>query len=31
MAHQNNSAYLSFVESLNEILSEVNITKLNYS
>ncbi|PKB44307.1 hypothetical protein AX016_2524 [Cellulophaga sp. RHA19] len=31
MANQNNSAYLSFVESLNEILSEVNITKLNYS
>jgi len=33
MANQNpdNAAYLNFIESLNEILSESEINRLNYS
>lgn len=33
MANQNpdNTAYLNFIESLNEILSESEINRLNYS
>ncbi len=33
MANQNsdNAAYMNFIESLNEILTDVEINKLNYS
>mgnify|MGYP003667503843 CR=1 FL=1 len=31
MANQNNAAYLNFVENLNVILMEINVSKLNYS
>ena len=33
MAKQNpdNAAYLNFIENLNEILADVEITRLNYS
>lgn len=33
MAHQNadNTAYLNFIENLNEILVDFNISKLSYS
>ncbi len=33
MAHQNadNTAYLNFIENLNEILIDVNINKLSFS
>ncbi len=33
MANQNpdNAAYLNFIEDLNEILVDINVSKLNYS
>ena len=31
MANQENTAYLNFIKHLNDILIDVNITKLNYS
>jgi len=27
----NNAAYLNFIENLNEILMDINVTRLNYS
>lgn len=27
----NNAAYLNFIENLNEILKDINVTRLNYS